>query len=319
MRIRFALSVSALLVAFLAAAPGASAATEIGSTCTGNANTSGPATIVGLTNTAGSLPLSSPSAGVITKWTFRMALPVFPAALLETLKVLRPLGGGSEYEVAGESAAERVGNGIASFDARIPVQAGDRVGLYASFEGSGVIIYCEAPANSLGYALGNLTTGSRAPFATAPVEAQVPVSATVEPDADNDGFGDETQDKCPLGASTQAECPVIVLDSFALAKKASIVVLVAASESASVSVGGTAKLPKGAKKASASAKAKLKKVKRNVTAGKLARFTLKLPAKLKSALRGLPKGRSITVKLTATATNVAGQVSKDKSKLKLKG
>ncbi len=33
------------------------------------------------------------------------------------------------------------------------------------------------------------------------------VSATVEPDADGDGFGDETQDSCPSDASTQGACP----------------------------------------------------------------------------------------------------------------
>jgi hypothetical protein len=97
------------------------------------------------------------------------------------------------------------------------------------------------------------------------------------------------------------------------------VVLVSTDESAPVTVSGTAKLPKGAKKASASAKAKLKKVTHKVPAGKLVRFTLKFPGNLKSALRSLPRGKSLTVQLQATAKNVAGQVSKDKSKLKLKG
>ena len=32
-------------------------------------------------------------------------------------------------------------------------------------------------------------------------------NADVEPDADHDGFGDETQDKCPTDASTQDSCP----------------------------------------------------------------------------------------------------------------
>jgi hypothetical protein len=33
------------------------------------------------------------------------------------------------------------------------------------------------------------------------------VNADVEPDADRDGFGDETQDQCPTNASTQGSCP----------------------------------------------------------------------------------------------------------------
>jgi hypothetical protein len=32
------------------------------------------------------------------------------------------------------------------------------------------------------------------------------VQAVIEPDADNDGFGDETQDQCPTQASTQGPC-----------------------------------------------------------------------------------------------------------------
>ncbi len=32
------------------------------------------------------------------------------------------------------------------------------------------------------------------------------VAATIEPDADNDGFGDETQDQCPSQATTQGAC-----------------------------------------------------------------------------------------------------------------
>ena len=32
------------------------------------------------------------------------------------------------------------------------------------------------------------------------------VQASIEPDADNDGFGDETQDQCPTQATTHGPC-----------------------------------------------------------------------------------------------------------------
>ena len=35
---------------------------------------------------------------------------------------------------------------------------------------------------------------------------ELQVQATIEPDADNDGFGDETQDQCPTQATTQGAC-----------------------------------------------------------------------------------------------------------------
>ena len=43
-------------------------------------------------------------------------------------------------------------------------------------------------------------------FARTP-DLQLNVSAILEPDADGDGFGDETQDQCPTDASTQGPCP----------------------------------------------------------------------------------------------------------------
>jgi hypothetical protein len=36
---------------------------------------------------------------------------------------------------------------------------------------------------------------------------EVPISATIEGDADRDGYGDETQDQCPTLASTHDPCP----------------------------------------------------------------------------------------------------------------
>ena len=42
------------------------------------------------------------------------------------------------------------------------------------------------------------------PFASGSI---YPVSARLEADADNDGFGDESQDQCPTDARTQGACP----------------------------------------------------------------------------------------------------------------
>jgi hypothetical protein len=146
----------------------------------------------------------------------------------------------------------------------------------------------------------------------------VPLAAVIEPDADGDGYGDETQDKCPQSAAFQTECPVVVLDSLPIAGKNAVTVLVGISNEAPVTVSGSVKLPKTAK-ASASAAAKLKKVTQTVSPGKLGRFVLKFPGKLKAALKELPKGKKLKLKITASAANVAGQVSTDTTKLNLKG
>jgi hypothetical protein len=300
---------------------GASAATEFGDTCAGTGVAPGEYTLTTLSAPPAALPLTAPSGGVITKLKMNVGAAL-PISLPTTVKVLRSAGGNSFLIV--NQGSMNAGTGVTVADARLPVQAGDRLALHGepfTYEGSpspGLTFYCKETEGQLGAVAGNPPPGSTVEFAPV-TTARVPVAAVIEPDADNDGFGDETQDKCPQSASTQAECPVIVLDSFALAKKSSIVVLVTTDETAAVTVSGTAKLPKGAKKASASAKAKLKNVKKNVPAGKLVRFTLKFPGKLKAALRSLPSGKSLTVKLQAKTTNVAGSVSKDTAKVKLKG
>jgi Ca2+-binding RTX toxin-like protein len=39
------------------------------------------------------------------------------------------------------------------------------------------------------------------------LSARILVAANVEPDSDRDGFGDETQDKCPTNGAIQGPCP----------------------------------------------------------------------------------------------------------------
>ena len=75
---------------------------------------------------------------------------------------------------------------------------------------------------------------------------------------------------------------------------------------------GWVKLGKG-KQAKLSAPAK------TLTPGPIARFKLKFPAKLKNRLKELEPKQSLQLKIAAQATNVAGTVSADNLKVKLKG
>lgn len=77
----------------------------------------------------------------------------------------------------------------------------------------------------------------------------------IEPDADGDGYGDETQDKCPQSALAQVACPVVKLSVSASAKKKQATILVTDDVPASVTVGGQVALGKG-KKAKLKAPAK---------------------------------------------------------------
>lgn len=87
---------------------------------------------------------------------------------------------------------------------RIEIRAGERVTLDAP--GSGAALFA-LPGISGGLVVPRPADGAETAYTAFPASGPW-VEAFVEPDADRDGFGDETQDRCPNDASTQAPCPV---------------------------------------------------------------------------------------------------------------
>ena len=175
-----------LTTALLAAPSGASAATTIGQTVSPGNCTSGPTRLQ--TTSPGNL-YAAPSAGVITQWSFQAGSAV---PELE-FKVGRPVGG-NDYMIIGESplVTPKV-NILNNFSIQIPVQAGDLIGFYVNVAGqcglTGIPGYVHSAA------AGNITPPSTATFNPLPAQmVQLDVSAKLESDCDNDGFGDETQD-----------------------------------------------------------------------------------------------------------------------------
>ncbi len=127
-----------------------------------------------------------------------------------SLRIVRSTGGGTSTG-AGTSAqvAPYAGAG-GPFATRLPIKAGDRIGVELSCEGMsgpGVGTVAES-GDSLSYWNPGLVDGAMpgsTPFSTTPATAAL-VNADVEPDADADGFGDETQDFCDTDAATQGPC-----------------------------------------------------------------------------------------------------------------
>ncbi len=299
----------ATALVLLAAQP-AAAATEVGNKCIGNTSTS-EYTLISLANAPGDpLPARAPGGGVVTRWTFNV-VPIPSGILSQTLKVFRSTGAPGQFQVVGESTPSPIASGLNTFSTRIPVQAGDFFGI----SGAPANVFCETgnAGEVIGAIPGNPTTGSPANVAIEANELQLPITAAIEPDADNDGYGDETQDKCPQSAAFQTECPVVTVDlSSAIKKKGSVVVLLTTDSTAPVKVSGTAKLGKGKK-------AKLSGGTKTVAPGKITRFTLKFTKKLKKKLAELTTKQSLQLKVTASATDLVGRVAKDTLKVKLKG
>jgi hypothetical protein len=300
----------AVLAISVLGASSASAATEFGDTCVADEATfEPPNTLFEFSAPGNSLPLTTPVSGVITQWKSNLA-PV-PAFVPQTLKVLRQ-NGPNTVQIIGESSGTITG-GPNAFNARISVQAGDRVGLF----GDGVTygnLFCNTPGveNTIAGYAGGGSVGATVPFVQFPEEFRIPVFAVVESDADGDGFGDETQDKCPQSAATQVPCPVAKLSASAVSRKGLATVLITSDIQASVTVAGKVKLGKGKT-------AKLHGGTQLVVPGTIAKFTIVFPGALKSALKALSRKQSLTLALTATAPNVAGAPTVKKLKAKVKG
>lgn len=127
-------------------------------------------------------------------------------------RVIHEVGGA--FTGAGTSTSFVPAAGLNVVPAQIKVTAGDRVGIDCCTMAD-LLILAYRPAGphvAEGSILGwqpVLADGS-APTASnsGDPDYEILVNADVEPDADGDGFGDETQDACPAAAGTAGGCPV---------------------------------------------------------------------------------------------------------------
>jgi len=303
-------AIGAALVISLLGATSASAATEFGDTCIGNESTEAPITLFEISSTLNPLSPAAPSSGVITKWGVNL-VPA-PVTIPVNLKLLRQTNS-STVQIVGEANGNITG-GSNSFPTRLPVKAGDRLGFYSPSE-FGPILCEEGSGTGVlgGYEGSGGGVGSSVTFVSIPVSgARVPLFASIEPDADNDGFGDETQDACPQSATTQAACPPVTFSATKQVRKGSVVIVVTTSTAAPVTVKGVVSLGKGRK-------AKLNGGTKTLVPGTLGKFTLRFSGKLKKKLKDLTPKQKLTLKVTVTGTSVAGAVTTKILKAKLKG
>jgi hypothetical protein len=182
-------------------ASSAGAAVTIGETFTPTANCSGPTTMIAPTSPPSpAAQYTAPSAGVITSWKIQLAATVPPVV---ELTVVRPAGGNNFVTIGRGGLEEPVANQVNSYATRIRVLAGDVLGYYTS---AGLTCAGMSTGSAVAFFNGPRTAvDSTNPFS--PVSGyRPPISAELEPDADNDGFGDETQDQCPSDADTVNAC-----------------------------------------------------------------------------------------------------------------
>jgi hypothetical protein len=264
---------------------------------------------------------------VITAWKVNSA---FPSPVFERMAAFRPTAAGS-FQVVGESNEETVNQGANTFVTRIPVQAGDRFGPVGIEVDSPVYCFTGSEGDKAWFYSGSVGLGSSHTFAPQ-TQLRVALVAVIEPDKDGDGYGDETQDKCPQGGAYQGPCPTITLDAFPIALKRSVLVLVSASETSTVQVFGqvswkprhkggalASKTRKPGDHKSAGVIAGLTGKTQTVSPGQVARFNVKLPNSVKRQLRQTPPGKSLKGTITARTTDLAGRVTDRTVNIRLRG
>jgi hypothetical protein len=112
-----------------------------------------------------------------------------------TFKVLRPSGAGVTVVASSAAITEVAGANTVTMNAA--VKAGDFIGFYSSDGADCAISVSGGGSVAVKTAAGGdpAVGATIVPDGAAP--AQLALAATFEPDADHDGFGDETQDSCP--------------------------------------------------------------------------------------------------------------------------
>lgn len=195
-------------LAFLLIAP----ATSSGATTIGSNLTAAPASVFGCgsgcTYMALALPpastaaggLSAPTSGVVVRWRIRSGA----APHMTSLRVLRPAGGTSWTGVAESATVTVPASATSTFDTRLPITAGDRIGVDTDTAMNAQATTAGAQGAYWTPALG---TSATLPYSGMQTPRELLVNADIEPDADGDGYGDETQDLCPGDATLHAACP----------------------------------------------------------------------------------------------------------------
>jgi len=150
-------------------------------------------------------PIAAPIAGVVTKFRIKAA-----AADTDTFKIVRLTdAGGGKFNGRSVGTGPTVTtkadqNAIQEFPARISVQAGDRVAIDSADSSSS---YSDNGSPKQVRFVPPLVDGQSARLQTEHDNKELLVQAVIEPDADRDGFGDETQDRCPTNGTTAGVCP----------------------------------------------------------------------------------------------------------------
>jgi hypothetical protein len=269
--------------------------------------------------------LQATVGGVITGWGVEVAAGTGPTA--QQLVVFEPLGNGAYRKIA-ESRLETVSPGSNSFNTRIPVKGGESVGLF----GPTGTLACDEEAEtherdaegnpvepsqaiSLG-AAGITVVGGTMAFETLH-GIGTPVTSSVEPDQDADGYGDYSQDRCRRTASRGSDCPIGSKIVGAEVKRRAIVIAIRAQARAAINVQGQVLWHD--RTDGRLVGVHLDGDSKPVQAGRTARFKVPLPRPVLRRLDRLPRSKSLVARIEAFVIDSDGRESERRRRVRLWG
>jgi hypothetical protein len=212
MRLRFVAAGSILAWSLFGLGASASAATTIGQAppTLGTAEQCNGSPLVQVSVSSGP-DYAVPADGILTSWRSSVNGTV-------GFSVFREAGGAGEYTRIAANAETGDGT-VQSFDARIPVLAGDRIGLEPASVAQNCVFLTGDNADVVAAPPSDAPIGGPPETYTPIPSYRLNVAAVVEADADGDGFGDDSQDLCPTDASTQGTCPDTVAPETTITKQ----------------------------------------------------------------------------------------------------
>jgi hypothetical protein len=268
---------------------------------------------------SGGAAYNTATRGVISSWS-TFGGPAASQTLQLVTMHANPSGGAGNFIFDGADVVRDIApNKLNTFSSgvRVPIVAGGEIGAHVPLNSQASCIF-NAPAASDAYAIGpgDATVGGTANFVGSNPMARVNASAVVEPDADGDVFGDETQDKCLGSAGAFNGCPSTVTINGAKQKgrKPKIKVTTTVPGAGTLKAGSA----NDATLASASRKASLKAISETITA--TSRQQVSLTLKLtKSAKRKLAEKGKLKAQVKVVYTPIGGPGASQTRKVKLKG
>ncbi len=161
---------------------------------------------VQISTTAGPDYRVPPGGGVITEWRHQGGPSAGTGGLIV---VADNIDGLHATTVALSDERTLATNQLNTFDIRIPVGGGERIGLYRA-SGLPACYYDTLSSTDLHIQTAGVPPVGTSPPYGAPTTGRMNIAAVLEPDADKDKFGDETQDSCPVESSIQVPCAAVI-------------------------------------------------------------------------------------------------------------